>query len=155
SLAAAKDAAELVAVDYSVLPGVGHALAAAEPGAPAARQTRANIILDGEVGDAAATDAAFAGPAHVVRFDTWVQRIAGVPMEPRAATGEYDPTTGKYTLHAGAGGAVSPRRDLAMVLGVPPEQARVVMHDVGGNFGTRGGFNAEFAVVTWAARRVG
>ena len=95
----------------------------------------------------AATEAAFARAAHVVRFDTWVQRIAGVPMEPRAAIGEYDPETGRYTLHAGAGGAVSPRRDLAIVLGVPPEQARVVMHDVGGNFGTRGGFNAEFAIV--------
>ncbi len=47
------------------------------------------------------------------------------------------------------------RRDLALVLGVPPEQARVVMHDVGGNFGTRGGFNPEFAIVCWAARRVG
>jgi aerobic carbon-monoxide dehydrogenase large subunit len=155
SLAAAKNAAELVALDYEVLPAVAHSLRAAEPGAPAARQNRANIVLDGEVGDAPATDAAFARAAHIVRFDTWVQRIAGVPMEPRAATGEYDPKTGKYTLHAGAGGAVSPRRDLAMVMGVPPEQARVVMHDVGGNFGTRGGFNAEFAVVTWAARRVG
>ena len=72
---------------------------------------------------------------------------------PRSAN--TTPTTGRYTLHAGAGGAVSPRRDLAMVLGVPPEQARVVMHDVGGNFGTRGGFNPEFAIVAWAARRVG
>jgi len=155
SLAAAKDAAELVAVDYEVLPAVAHALAAAAPGAPPARRNRSNIILDGEIGDQAATEVAFARAAHVVRFDTWVQRIAGVPMEPRAATGEYDAESGRYTLHAGAGGVVSPRRDLAVVMGVPPEQARVVMHDVGGNFGTRGGFNAEFAVVTWAARRVG
>src|SRR4051794_17646566 len=155
SLAAAKDAAELVAVDYEVLPAVGHALAAAESGAPPARLERPNIILDGEVGDPAATEAAFAGATHVVRFETWVQRIAGVPMEPRAAIGEYDAATGRYTLHAGAGGAVSPRRDLALVLGVPQEQARVVMHDVGGNFGTRGGFNPEFAIVAWAARRVG
>ncbi len=155
SVAAAKDAAELIAVDYEVLPAVSHSLHAAEPQAPRARQQVPNIVLDGEVGDAAATAAAFAAAAHVARFDTWVQRIAGVPMEPRAAIGEYDPETGKYTLHAGAGGAVSPRRDLAMVLGVPTEQARVVMHDVGGNFGTRGGFNPEFAIVAWAARRVG
>ena len=66
-------------------------------------------------------------------------------MEPRAAVGEYDPATGMHTLHAGAGGAVSPRRDLAMVFGIPPEQARMVMHDIGGNFGTRGSFNVEFA----------
>src|SRR5215208_1598110 len=153
--AAAKDAAELVAVDYEVLPAVAHALVAAEPGAPQARSGAANIILDGEIGDPAVTEAAFARAAHVVRFDTWVQRIAGVPMEPRAAIGDFHPDTGRYTLHAGAGGAVSPKRDLAVVLGVPPEQVRVVMHDIGGNFGTRGGFNAEFAVVAWAARRVG
>src|SRR3954454_16292340 len=155
TLAAAKDAAELVTVDYEVLPAVAHSLVAAAPEAPRARQASPNIILDGEVGDPVGTEAAFAGAAHVVRFETWVQRIAGVPMEPRAAIGDYDAETGRYTLHAGAGGAVSPRRDLAMVLGVPPEQARVVMHDVGGNFGTRGGFNPEFAIVCWAARRVG
>src|SRR3954469_19306192 len=154
SVAAAKDAAELIAVDYGLLPAVCHSLIAAEPDAPRARQNGRNIILDGEVGDTQATEAAFARAAHVVRFDTWVQRVAGVPMEPRAAIGEFDPATGRYTLYAGAGGAVSPRRDLAMVLGVPTEQARVVMQDIGGNFGTRGGFNPEFAIVAWAARRV-
>jgi carbon-monoxide dehydrogenase large subunit len=155
SLAAAKDAAEAVVVDYAPLPAVSHALAAAEADAPVARQDAPNIILDGEVGDTAATAAAFAVAAHVVRLDTWVQRVAGVPMEPRAATGAFDPATGRYTLYAGAGGAVSPKRDLALVLGVAPEAVHVVMHDVGGNFGTRGGFNPEFALVAWAARRIG
>ncbi|MGE5269178.1 MAG: xanthine dehydrogenase family protein molybdopterin-binding subunit [Thiohalocapsa sp.] len=154
SIAAGKDAAERVAIDYEVLPAVTHSLVAAEAEAPRARLDTPNIILDGEVGDRAATMAAFAQAAHVVRFETWVQRIAGVPMEPRAAIGTYDPESGRYTLYAGAGGAVSPRRDLAMVLGVPLGAARVVMQDVGGNFGTRGGFNPEFAIVTWAARRV-
>jgi aerobic carbon-monoxide dehydrogenase large subunit len=155
SLALAKDAAELVAIDYQPLPAVTHSLIAAEPDAPRARRDSANIILDGEVGDAAATASAFAHAAYVVKFDTWVQRVAGVPMEPRAAIGEFDAESGRYTLHAGAGGAVSPRRDLALVLGVPVEEARMVMHDIGGNFGTRGGFNPEFAIVAWAARRVG
>src|SRR3954469_9574567 len=125
TLAAARDAAELVAVEYDSLPAVAHSLVAVRPDAPRARQDSPNIILDGEVGDPVATEAAFAAAAHVVRFETWVQRIAGVPMEPRAAIGEYDPPqgqdAGRYTLHAGAGGAVSPRRDLAVVLGVPPE----------------------------------
>ncbi|HYM71840.1 MAG TPA: xanthine dehydrogenase family protein molybdopterin-binding subunit [Stellaceae bacterium] len=155
TVAAAKDAAELVEIDWEELPAVARGLAAAEPGAPRARLDSANVILDGEIGDLAATEAAFVRAAHVVTFDTWVQRIAGVPMEPRAAVGEYDPATGLHTLHAGAGGAVSPRRDLAIVFGVPPEQARVVMHDVGGNFGTRGSFNVEFALVVWAAKRLG
>ncbi len=153
--AQAKDAAERVIVDYQTLPAVSHALTAAEASAPRARADSANIILDGEVGDPAMTEAAFARAAYVVRLDTWVQRIAGVPMEPRAAIGEFDPKTGHYTLYAGAGGAVSPRRDLAVVLDVPVERVRVVMHDVGGNFGTRGSFNAEFALVAWAARQVG
>ena len=91
----------------------------------------------------------------MVKLDTWVQRVAGVPMEPRAAVGEYDPATGQYTLHAGAGGAVSPRARPGAVLGVPPEQVRMVMHDIGGNFGTRGSLNAEFALVVWAAQRLG
>jgi carbon-monoxide dehydrogenase large subunit len=151
----AKDAAELVAIDYQPLPAVTHGLTAAQPDAPRARRDSANIILDGEVGDVAATASAFARAAHVVKFDTWVQRVAGVPMEPRAAVGAFDPGTGRYTLYAGAGGAVSPRRDLAMVLGVPAEECRMVMHDIGGNFGTRGGFNPEFAIVAWASRRVG
>jgi carbon-monoxide dehydrogenase large subunit len=152
---AAKDAAERIAIDWEALPAVARARDAAEPNAPCARQDFPNIILDGEVGDAAATAAAFVAATHVVTFDTWVQRIAGVPMEPRAAVGEYDPAIGLYTLHAGAGGAVSPRRDLAMVLGVPPEQVRMVMHDIGGNFGTRGSLNVEFALVVWAAKRLG
>src|SRR5581483_3107983 len=139
TIAQGKDAAERIEVEYETLPAVAHSLDAAEPGAPPARRDRRNIILDGEVGDEERTAAAFERAAHVVRFETWVQRVAGVPMEPRAALGEYDSETGKYTLHAGAGGAVTPRRDLAAVLGIPVEQARVVMHDVGGNFGTRGG----------------
>jgi carbon-monoxide dehydrogenase large subunit len=155
SVAAAKDAAELVEIDWEVLPAIARGLAAAEEGAPRARLDSPNIILDGEIGDEAATTAAFTHAAHIVKFDTWVQRICGVPMEPRAAVGEYDPATGMHTLHAGAGGAVSPRRDLAMVFGIPPEQARMVMHDIGGNFGTRGSFNVEFALVVWAAKRLG
>jgi aerobic carbon-monoxide dehydrogenase large subunit len=155
TVAAAKDAAELVGIDWEVLPAVARGLAAAKPGAPRARLDSPNIILDGEIGDAPAAENAFAGAAHIVTFDTWVQRVAGVPMEPRAAVGEYDPATGVHTCHAGAGGAVSPRRDLAMVFGVPLEQARMVMHDIGGNFGTRGSFNVEFALVVWAAKRLG
>jgi carbon-monoxide dehydrogenase large subunit len=151
----AKDAAELVAVDWEALPAIARGLASAANDAPRARLASANVILDGEIGDEAATAAAFAKAAHVVKFDTWVQRVCGVPMEPRAAIGEYNRTTGMHTLHAGAGGAVSPRRDLAMVFGIPPEKARIVMHDVGGNFGTRGSFNVEFALVVWGARRVG
>ncbi|MDB5401342.1 MAG: aerobic-type carbon monoxide dehydrogenase, large subunit CoxL/CutL-like protein [Rhodopila sp.] len=156
SLAAARDAAERVAVNFRPLPSVSHALdAVARDASPAWAEGSSNVCIDALVGDPAATAAAFAQAAHVVRFDTWVQRVAGVPMEPRAAIGVYDPTQAKYTLYAGAGGAVRPRNDLAAALGVPETDVRVVMHDVGGNFGTRGAFNPEFASVVWASRRVG
>jgi carbon-monoxide dehydrogenase large subunit len=156
TIAAARDAAELITVAYRPLPAVTHAPDAAAPGAAAAwNEGASNVCIDATLGDAAAVDAAFAGAAHVVRFDTWAQRVAGVPMEPRAAIGEFDKATGKYTLRAGAGGAVRPRNDLAAVLGVPEADVRMIMHDVGGNFGTRGAFNPEFALVAWAARRVG
>ncbi|MSP03038.1 MAG: xanthine dehydrogenase family protein molybdopterin-binding subunit [Acetobacteraceae bacterium] len=157
SRAAAQDGAERVAVTYEPLAATARATDAIVPGAPSAwaESPTANVCIDSLVGDAAATDAAFAAAPHVVRFETWVQRVAGVPMEPRAAIGEYDPATHKYTLHAGAGGAVRPRNDLAAILGVPQSDVRMVMHDVGGNFGTRGAFNPEFALVVWAARRLG
>ncbi len=156
SVTAAKDAAELVMVDYAPLQAVTRSRDAAAPGAVlACSDADSNVCLDGEMGDEAATAAAFAQAAHVVSFSTQVQRIAGVTMEPRAAIGAYDAATGKYTLHAGAGGAVRPRHDMAVVLGVPDEDVRMVMHDVGGNFGTRGASNPEFALVAWAAKRIG
>jgi carbon-monoxide dehydrogenase large subunit len=156
SVTSARDAAEQVDIEYRPLPAVTHALLAANPGSVLAwNEGRSNVCIDAVLGDDAVTDAAFRRAAHVVRFETWVQRVAGVPMEPRAAVGEYDPLKGKYTLHAGAGGANRPRNDMAVVLGVPEADVRMVMHDVGGNFGTRGASNPEFALVIWAARRVG
>ena len=156
SLAAAKDAAEVVAVDYEPLQAVAHSLTAVQQNAPLARgDASSNISIDAELGDPSATNAAFSKAAHIVRFETWVQRIAGVPMEPRAATVTYEPETERYTLYAGIGGAVRPKQELAKILGVAEDKVRVVMHEVGGNFGTRGSFNPEFALVAWAARRVG
>ena len=108
-----------------------------------------------EVGDAAATAAAFARAAHVVKLDTWIQRVTGVPLEPRAAVGSYDAASGRTTLYAGSGGVVRQKHELAGVLDVPPERVRVVSGDVGGNFGTRNAFYPEFALVAWASRRIG
>ena len=86
SIGAAKDGAESVVIDYEMLPAVTDTREAAEPGAPLLfEEAGSNVVVDGELGDAAATAAAFARAAHVVRFDTWVQRVTGVPMEPRAA----------------------------------------------------------------------
>ena len=153
--AAAVDGAERVVVDYEALPSVTATPAAAQGGAPVLwEEARSNVCVDSVAGDARAADAAFACAAHIVRLDTWVPRITGVPMEPRAALGVYEEATGRYTLFAGSGGVVRHKSDLAEILGVPETAVRVVAQDVGGNFGTRNSFYPEFALVAWAARRL-
>ena len=155
SLAAAKDGAEAVAVDYEALPVIIDTRTAVEPDTAPLFEEHANVCIDAEMGDRTATDAAFARAAHVVTIDTWIQRVTGVPMEPRAAVGVYDRETGRYTLHAGSGGAVRLKNDMAKMLHVPPDDVRVLAQDIGGNFGTRGMSYPEFAVVLWASRRLG
>ena len=119
-------------------------------------EARSNVAVDAEVGrDPQGTQAAFARAAHVVRFETWIQRVTGVPMEPRAVVAEYDPQARRYTIHAGSGGAPRFKEDVAIMLDVPAQDVRVLMHDVGGNFGTRGFIYPEFCLAPWAARRVG
>ena len=152
----AKDAAEAIEVDYAVLPSVSATRAAAQPGAPKLWDSPdSNISIDGEVGDKAATEATFARAKHIAHFETQINRVTGVPIEPRAAVAQYDSETQRYTLHAGSGGAVRLKQDLAKVLDVPAQDVRVLMDDIGGNFGTRGMIYPEFGAVTWAARRVG
>ncbi len=153
----AKDAAELLDIAYEPLAAVTRAAEAIEPGAPRLwDEAPSNLCIDIEVGDEAATARAFGRAAHVVRLDTWVQRVTGVPMEPRAVVAQYDAASGHYTLYSGSGrGVAKLRLDLAQVLGVPAEQVRVLCGDMGGNFGTRNFFYPEYAVLAWAARQVG
>lgn len=154
--AAAADAAELVHVQWEPLPAVTATEDAAREGAPVVwEDLGSNLCVNSMAGDATAAEAAFARAAHVVRLRTWVPRVTGVPLEPRAALGAWDPVTDRYTLHAGSGGVVRHRGDLAEILGVPEAAVRVVAGDVGGNFGPRNSFYPEFALVAWAARRVG
>ena len=152
----ARDAAELVEVDYEPLPTVSRAADAVEPGAAVVWDERAsNISVEGEVGNKAKTDAAFAKAAHVVRFHTWINRVTGTPMEPRTALGFID-EKGRYTIWAGTGGGmVKERQILSGSLDVKIEQCRAMCGDMGGNFGTRNTFFPEYAVLPWAAEKVG
>jgi carbon-monoxide dehydrogenase large subunit len=153
--AAAADCAEGVVVDYEPLPSVTATPDAVRANAPIVwDDIGSNLCVDSVAGETGAADAAFARAAHVVRLDTWVPRITGVPMEPRAALGVYDEATGRYTLFAGSGGVVRHKNDLAEILGVPETAVRVVAQEVGGNFGTRNSLYPEFALVAWAARRL-
>jgi carbon-monoxide dehydrogenase large subunit len=152
----AKDAAEMVDVDYEALPAVSRAADAVEPGAVQVWDDRpSNCSIDGEVGNKAATDAAFARAAHVVKFHTWINRVTGTPMEPRAAIGFID-EKGRYTIWAGTGGGmVKERQTLAGSLGVPLEQCRAMCGDMGGNFGTRNTFFPEYVLLPWVAKKLG
>jgi carbon-monoxide dehydrogenase large subunit len=154
--AAARDGAEAVVVDYDPLPVVVTAADAAAAGAPRVwDEAGSNICVESEAGDAAATEAAFRRAAHVVRLETQVNRVTGVPMEPRAAVAEYDASSGRYTLHAGSGGSQRIKHDVAEVLGVASSAVRVIARDVGGNYGPRNACYPEFPLVAWAARRLG
>jgi aerobic carbon-monoxide dehydrogenase large subunit len=156
TVAAAKDGAERVVIDYEPLASVTRAVDAVKPGAPRLHEHHAsNLCIDAGVGEAHATAAAFARAAHIVRITTWVPRVAGSPMEPRAAIGDYDPATGRYTIYTCNGSTLRLCKDLAIVLGVSEEQVRLVIRDVGGNFGTRGALFVEQPLVAWAARRLG
>src|SRR5215468_1444331 len=154
--AAARDGAERVVVDWSPLPAVARSIAAAATDAPRLyEETTSNVCVDCTVGDAAAVADIFSGARHVVRLETWIHRITGVPMEPRAAIGVWDGASGRYTVHAGAGGLGRTQTGVAGALGVPESAVRVTAREVGGNFGTRNSCYAEFVLVAWAARRLG
>jgi len=156
SLGAAKDAAERVTVDFEPRPAVTETIKAISPDAPLVwDEARSNVCVDAEVGDAAATARAFERATHIVKLQTWVQRVTGVPLEPRAAVASHDRASGRTTLYAGSGGVVRQKHELAGVLDVPVDRIRVVSGDVGGNFGTRNAFYPEFALVAWASRRIG
>ena len=107
--AAALDAAELVHVDYELLPAVVDVAGALAPGAPAIWEDGAdNVCADGERGDKAAVDAAFARAAHVTRMDIRNNRVTGLPLEPLAALGICDAATGRADLARGQPGRADP-----------------------------------------------
>ncbi len=154
---AAADAAELVAVDYEPLPAVTGAARATSGGAPTVwDEAPDNVAFVWEAGSRDAVARAFAGAAHVTRLDFVVTRVAAAPMEPRAAVGEFDRRSGRYTLHTGIQGPHGLRALLAeQIFRVPHGQVRVVTSEVGGSFGMRSGIYPELVLVLWAAKRLG
>jgi carbon-monoxide dehydrogenase large subunit len=139
SAEAARDAAELVEVDYEPLPAVGTIEAAVASDAPPIwEEAPGNIAYDWQMGDAAAVDAAFAAADRVVRLDLVHNRVVPNPMEPRACIAEYDAASDRTTLHTSSQGAHGLRERLAgMVFNEPLEKLRVVTPDVGGGFGMK------------------
>ncbi|MCG5242645.1 xanthine dehydrogenase family protein molybdopterin-binding subunit [Azospirillum doebereinerae] len=153
----ARDAAELVMVDYEELPAVASSTRAVEGAAALVHDDApGNVCFDWHLGDKAAVDAAFARAEHVARIDLVNNRLVPNAMEPRAALGEYDASNGEYTLTTTSQNPHVIRLLMgAFVLGIPEHKLRVVAPDVGGGFGSKIFHYGEEAVVTWAARKIG
>ncbi|HME26979.1 MAG TPA: xanthine dehydrogenase family protein molybdopterin-binding subunit [Acetobacteraceae bacterium] len=153
----ARDAAELVSVDYEVLPAVVSAEDAVRPGGTLLHEGAANnTSFTMHVGNSDAVAPAFARAHHVTRLSLYNNRVTAVTMEPRGCVADYDPSTRRYTLYTSTQNVHGVRQTLArQILHVPESRIRVVARDVGGGFGMKGQTYPEEAVVVWAARRVG
>jgi len=153
----AKDAAELIEVDYEPLPAVSNPWEAIQDGAPAVwDECPDNICFVHLVGDKAATDAAFEKADVVVGQRLPVNRSAHMTMEPRGAMGNYDARSGRWTLYTGCHYPWQIRDELAdRIFKVPAHKFTVKTGDIGGSFGLRGGLYHEHVLVCWAARRLG
>lgn len=152
----AKDAAELVAVDYEELPAVANLEQASADGAPLVwGDATGNVCFDWEIGDAAATDAAFEQATRVASIDVVNNRLIANAMEPRSAIGEYDAGKDEHTLYTTSQNPHVIRLLMgAFVMGIPEHKLRVIAPDVGGGFGSKIFHYAEEAIMTWAAKKL-
>lgn len=155
--AQARDAAEAIAVDYEVLPAAVTMADALKPGAPQIHDgAKGNLCYDWHIGDKAVVDAAFAKAAKVARLELVNNRLIPNAMEPRAAVGDFDRTTGDYTLITTSQNPHVIRLLMgANVLHIPESRLRVIAPDVGGGFGSKIYHYAEEAIVTWSAGKLG
>ena len=152
----AKDAGELVDVDYDVLPAVVDVADARKKGAPALHEIAPdNTCYVWALGDKAAVDKAFASAHHVTKLDFVNNRLIPNAIEPRAALGSYNRAEDSYTLYVTSQNPHVERLLMtAFVLGLPEHKVRVIAPDVGGGFGSKIYLYAEDVVVTWASRQI-
>jgi carbon-monoxide dehydrogenase large subunit len=154
--AQARDAAELIAVEYETLPAIVDLEDAAKPGATKVWDENAdNVAFRLRFGNQEATDAAFASAKHVVKLRVVNNRLSPVAMEPRVAIGQYDRIEDAYTLHTASQNPHGVRMEMSHVFHVPENRVRVISPDVGGGFGLKGSTFPDEALVLWAARKTG
>jgi carbon-monoxide dehydrogenase large subunit len=156
TLTQARDAAELVEVDYEPLPAVVNLEDAANDGASKVWEDcpQDNVGFRLMFGNKEATDAAFAQAEHVVQLRVENNRLSPVAMEPRAAIGDYNAAEESYTLYTTSQNPHGVRMEMSHILHVPENRIRVIAPDVGGGFGLKGNPFPDDALVLWAARRL-
>ncbi|MEZ5729170.1 MAG: xanthine dehydrogenase family protein molybdopterin-binding subunit [Burkholderiaceae bacterium] len=153
---AARDAAELVAIDYEELPAVVGVEAALAAGAPLLHENApGNLSVEFERGDRAAVDAAFANAAMTSTIRIASQRLAGAPMELRACLAHHDPASNRTRIYTPTQGILGMRASLTAVTNWPDGEIEVIAQDVGGSFGLRGGTYSEQPLCMLAARKLG
>src|SRR3974390_646265 len=154
TLAQGRDAAEKVKIDYEILPAVTDPAKAAA-GPQIHEIAPKNTIYQWHLGDAKATEAAFAQAKYVTKLDLVNNRLAPTAIEPRAAVAEYDPGTDQLTLWNTTQNPHVSRLVIAAFVGMAPEhKLRVIAPDVGGGFGSKIFIYPEEVVALWASRRV-
>jgi len=153
----ARDAAELIDIDFDMLPSITDTAQTVAPDAPRVWDDYPdNISGMFQSGDAGAAEAALAGAAHVIKRRFVISRVFANYMEPRGAIGDYDPREDRYTLYADVQYPHRVRQLLAeKIFRIPEQNVRVVSRDVGGGFGTKGWQYAEHRLTLWASRKVG
>ena len=153
----AADAAELIEVEYEPLPATIGTAEAAKPGAPLVwDDCKDNICFVQIFGDKAATEAAFAKAAHVVKQHLVINRVTTASMEPRGSIGDYNAADDHYTIYTTLQRAHPYRNELARnVLKVPEHKVRVVAGDIGGSFGMKSAIYNEVALVLLASKLIG
>ena len=153
----ARDAAELIDVDFDILDSITDTAQTVEADVPLVWDDYPdNIAGLFQSGDADSAGAAIDGAAHVIKRRFKISRVFANYMEPRGAIGDYDPREDRYTLHADVQYPHRVRQLLAeKIFGIPEQNIRVVSRDVGGGFGTKGWQYAEHRLTLWASRKVG
>ncbi len=152
----AMDAAELIEIEYEPLPAIVSTEGAVAADAPRVwEDCPDNICFVHEVGDKAATEAAFAAADQVVRRKLVINRVTAAAMEPRGAIGDYNPAEDRYTCYTVLQRTHAYRADLATIMGVPESRVRVVAGDIGGSFGMKSAIYNEVALVMLAAKMLG
>ncbi|MFL6832454.1 MAG: xanthine dehydrogenase family protein molybdopterin-binding subunit [Xanthobacteraceae bacterium] len=156
TLTQARDAAELVEVDYEPLPAVVNLEDTAKDGAPKVWEDcpQGNVGFRLMFGNKEATDAAFAQAKHVVQLRVENNRLSPVAMEPRAAIGDYNAAEESYTLYTTSQNPHGVRMEMSHIFHVPENRIRVIAPDVGGGVGLKGNPFPDDALVLWTARRL-